>query len=164
MTDFLGTRSWFDRSNSGSFDLRNNRAYLDANLYVYVFEGIETWRARMTGLLAALDRQGVSVVASELLFTELLSRSMKEGRQDLVERYLEQLRSTPRIHLAPVDRRVILHSVHLQADFGLRSMAALRLATAFVHDCKTFVTSDQRLARVGRRRVLTLAHLNGPTC
>ena len=89
---------------------------------------------------------------------------MKEGRQDLVERYLELLRSTPRIHLAPVDHRVILHSVHLRADFGLRSMDALHLATALVHGCEIFVTNDQRLARVDRIRVLTLACLNAPTC
>ena len=104
------------------------------------------------------------MVASELLFTELLPRPMKEGRQDLIERYLELFRSTRRIHLAPVDRRVILRSVHLRVDFGLRSMDALHLATALVHDCETFVTNDQRLARVGRLRVLTLACLDDTTC
>ena len=118
----------------------------------------------MVELLAAIDRQGVSVVASELLFTELLPRPMKDGRRDLVERYLELFRSTPRIHLVPVERRVILRSVHLRADFRLRSMDALHLATALVHDCETFVTNDQRLARVDRPRVLTLACLNDPTC
>ena len=138
--------------------------YLDANLYIYAFEGIETYRTRMVELLAAIDRQGVSVVASELLFTELLPRPMKDGRRDLVERYLELFRSTPRIHLVPVERRVILRSVHLRADFGLRSMDALHLATALVHDCETFVTNDQRLARVDRPRVPTLHDLNAPTC
>ena len=29
------------------------RTYLDTNLYIYTFEGIETYRARMAGLLAA---------------------------------------------------------------------------------------------------------------
>ena len=53
------------------------RTYLDANLYIYVFEGIETYRTRMAGLLAEIDRQDASVVASELLFTELLPRPMK---------------------------------------------------------------------------------------
>ena len=140
------------------------RTYLDANLYIYVFEGIETYRTRMAGLLAEIDRQDTSVIASELLFTELLPRPMKDGRQDLVERYLELFRSTPRIHLAPVDRRVILRSVQLRADFGLRSMDAPHLATALVHDCETFVTNDQRLARVDRPRILTLASLKEPTC
>ena len=140
------------------------RTYLDANLYIYALEGIETYRATMAGLLAAIDRQDVSVIASELLFTELLPRPMKDGRQDLVERYLELFSRTPRIHLVPVDRRVILRSVHLRADFGLRSMDALHLATALVHDCESFVTNDRRLARVDRPRVLTLACLDDPTC
>ena len=94
---------------------------------------------------------------------------MKDGRQDLVERYLELFSRTPRIRLAPVDRRVILRSVHLRADFGLRSLDALYLATALVHDCETFITNDRRLARVDRLRVLTLACPNDacpndPTC
>ena len=140
------------------------RTCLDANLYIYTFEGIETYRTKMAELLAAIDRQGVRVIASELLFTELLPRPMKDGRQYMVESYLELFRSTPRFHLAPVDRRVILRSFHLRADFGLRSMDALHLATALVHDCETFVTNDQRLARVDRLRVLTLARLDDPTC
>ena len=140
------------------------RTYLDANLYIYAFEGIEACQTKMAGLLAAIDRQDAGVIASELLFTELLSRPMKDGRQDLVERYLELLSRTPRIHLVPADRRVILRSVHLRADFGLRSMDALHLATALVHDCETFVTNDRRLARVDRLRVLTLHDLDDPTC
>ena len=88
------------------------RTCLDANLYIYTFEGIETYRTKIAGLLAAINRQGVRVVASELLFTELLPCPMKEGRQDLIERYLELFRNTRRFHLAPVDRRVILRSFH----------------------------------------------------
>ena len=109
------------------------RTYLDTNLYIYVFEGIETYRTRMVELLSAIDREDVTVIASELLFTEILPRPVKDGRQDLVERYLDLIRRTPRISLVPVDRSVILRSVHLRADFGLRSMDALHLATALVH-------------------------------
>ena len=44
-------------------------------------------------------------------------------------------------------------------------MDALHLATAFVHDCETFITNGRRLARVDRLRVLiTLACPNDPTC
>ena len=136
------------------------RIYLDTNLYIYVFEGIETYRTRMVELLSAIDSQNATVIASELLFTELLPRPVKNGRQDLVERYLELIRETPRINPVPVDRSVILRSVHLRADFGLRSIDALHLATALVHNCETFITNDQRLARVDLLRVLTLHDLD----
>ena len=139
------------------------RTYLDTNLYIYVFEGIETYRTRMVELLSAIDREDVTVIASELLFTEILPRPVKDGRQDLVERYLDLIRRTPRISLVPVDRSVILRSVHLRADFGLRSMDALHLATALVHGCNTFITNDRRLARVDLLRVLTLQDLDQMT-
>ncbi len=139
------------------------RTYLDTNLYIYVFEGIETYRTRMVELLSAIDREDATVIASELLFTEILPRPVKDGRQDLVERYLDLIRKTPRISLVPVDRSVILRSVHLRADFGLRSMDALHLATALVHGCNTFITNDRRLARVDLLRVLTLQDLDQMT-
>ena len=135
------------------------RTYLDANLYIYAFEGIETHRRTMVELLAAIDRQDTTVIASELLFTELLPRPIKEGRQDLVERYLELIRRTRCIHPVPVDHPVILRSVHLRGDFGLRSMDALHVATALVHGCETFLTNDRRLARVDAIRVLALDEL-----
>ena len=121
------------------------RVYLDSNLYIYVFEGVETYRTRMVELLSVIDSRDIVVIASELLFTEILPRPVKEGRQDLVERYLDLVRNTPRIHLVSVDRPVILRSVHLRAEFGLRSIDALHLATALVHGCETFITNDRRL-------------------
>ena len=137
------------------------RVYLDSNLYIYVFEGVETYRTRMVELLSVIDSRDIVVIASELLFTEILPRPVKEGRQDLAERYLDLVRNTPRIHLVSVDRPVILRSVHLRAEFGLRSMDALHLATALVHGCETFITNDRRLARIDLIRVFTLDDLRG---
>ena len=137
------------------------RVYLDSNLYIYVFEGVETYRTRMVELLSVIDSRDIVVIASELLFTEILPRPVKEGRQDLVERYLDLVRNTPRIQLVSVDRSVILRSVHLGAEFGLRSMDALHLATALVHGCETFITNDRRLARIDLIRVCTLDDLHG---
>ena len=136
--------------------LLGRRIYLDTNLYIYLLEGIEPYRQRMADLAAEIDRRDVEVVASELIFTELLPRPVRDGRRDLVERYLDLLQRTPRITLAPVDSRVILHAVHLRADFGLRSMDALHVATALLHACETFLTNDQRITAGNRIRVLTL--------
>ena len=132
------------------------RLYLDTNLYIYLLEGIEPYRQRMADLTAEIDRQDITVIASELIFTELLPRPLRDGRRHLVERYLDLLQRTPRITLVPVDRRVILCAVHLRADFGLRSMDALHVATALEHACETFLTNDQRITAGNRIRVLTL--------
>lgn len=132
------------------------RIYLDTNLYIYLFEGIEEYRRPMADLTAEIDRQDVVVVASESIFLELLPRPVREGGRRLVEGYLELMQRTPRINLVPVDRRVILRAVHLRADFGLRSMDALHVATALVHGCDTFLTNDRRLGVGDSIRVLTL--------
>ena len=137
-------------------DPLGRRLYLDTNLYIYLLEGIEPHRHRMAALTAEIDRRDIAVIASELIFTELLPRPVRDGRRLLVERYLDLLQQTPRITLVPVDRRVILRAVHLRADFGLRSMDALHVATALVHACETFLTNDQRITAGNRIRVLTL--------
>ncbi|MYD71363.1 MAG: type II toxin-antitoxin system VapC family toxin [Acidobacteria bacterium] len=132
------------------------RVYLDTNLYIYLFEGLDEYRRSMADLTAEIDRLDIAVIASELIFTELLPRPVRDGRAELVEAYLELMQRTPRVTLVPVDRRVILRAVHLRADFGLRSMDALHVATALVHGCETFLTNDERL-RVGSQiHVLTL--------
>lgn len=136
--------------------LLGSRVYLDTNLYIYLFEGVETYRQPMASLAAEIDRRDIAVIASELIFTELLPRPVREGRSRLVAGYLELLQQTPRITLAPVDRQVILRAVHLRADFGLRAMDALHVATAVVHGCDTFLTNDQRLNAGKQIRVLTL--------
>ena len=139
--------------------LPGTRIYLDTNLYIYLFEGVEPHRRLMTELSTEIDRRDIAVIASELIFTELLPHPVKEGRRELIAQYMELVQRTPRITLVPVDRRVILRSVHLRADFGLLSMDALHVATALVHGCQTFLTNDERL-RAGRQiRVLTLRQL-----
>ena len=148
-------------SRTSSFDLLGQRLYLDANLYIYLFEGAEPYRERMTRLVSEIDRRESEVIASELMFVELLPRPLREGRQDLVERYLELMQRTPAINLVPVDRRIIQRAARLRADAGLRSMDALHLATALVHDCRTFLTNDRRLVSIDDLPVLTLSELDG---
>ena len=97
-----------------------SRVYLDTNLYIYLFEGPEEYRRSMMDLTAEIDRLDVAVIASELIFTELLPRPVRDGGHELVEAYLKLMQRTPRITLVPVDRRVILRAVDLRANFGLR--------------------------------------------
>lgn len=78
-----------------------------------------------------------------------------------MERYFDLMQRTPSIILAPVTRPVVLQAVRLRADFGLRSMDALHLATARVHDRDTFLTNDVRLASVESPCVLTLQDPRG---
>ena len=139
--------------------LPGRRIYLDTNLYIYLFERVEPYRQLMAELSTEIDRRGIAVIASELVFMELLPRPVREGRHELIAHYLQIVQRTPRITLVPVDRRVIMRSVHLRTDFGLRSMDALHVATALVHGCETFLTNDERVRAGQQIRVLTLRQL-----
>ena len=135
------------------------RTYLDANLYIYLFEGVPRYRQLMADLVREIDRQDIRVIASELTFVEILPGPVREGRRRLVANYLELMQRTPRFTLAPADRPVIERAVQLRADLRLRSMDALHLATALVHGCETFLTNDERLAAPDEIRLVTLKEL-----
>ena len=135
------------------------RTYLDANLYIYLFEGVPVYRRLMADLVGEIDQQDISVIASELTLVEILPSPVRERQRGLVASYLELMQRTPRFTLVQVDRRVIERAVQLRADLRLRSMDALHLATALVHGCETFLTNDERLAAPDDIRLVTLKDL-----
>ena len=135
------------------------RTYLDANLYIYLFEGVPVYRRLMADLVGEIDQQDVSVIASELILVEILPGPVREGQRGLVANYLELMQRTPRFTLVQVDLRVIERAVQLRAGLRLRSMDALHLATALVHGCETFLTNDERLAVPDGIRLVTLKDL-----
>ena len=135
------------------------RTYLDANLYIYLFEGVPAYRRLMADLVAEIDQQDISVIASELTLVEILPSPVREGQRRLVASYLDLMQRTPRFTLVQVDRRVVERAVQLRADLRLRSMDALHLATALVHSCDTFLTNDERLAAPDDIRLVTLKDL-----
>ena len=135
------------------------RTYLDANLYIYLFEGVLAYRRLMADLVREIDQQDISVIASELTLVEILPNPVREGQRRLVASYLDLMQRTPRFTLVQVDRRVIERAVQLRADLRLRSMDALHLATAMVHGCETFLTNDGRLAVPDDIRLVTLKDL-----
>ena len=47
--------------------LPGSRIYLDTNLYIYLFEGVEPYRRLMTELSTEIDRRDIAVIASELI-------------------------------------------------------------------------------------------------
>ena len=47
------------------------RVYLDTNLYIYLFEGLEEYRRSMADLTAEIDRLDVAVIASLVVGTAL---------------------------------------------------------------------------------------------
>ena len=62
-----------------SFELLGRRLYLDANLYIYLFEGASAHRERMRELVVEIDRRDIAVIASELMFAETAASAVAGG-------------------------------------------------------------------------------------
>ena len=132
------------------------RIYLDANIYIYAFELVESFQESVTQLFQQIESDNLEVFASDLILTEILPKPIRDERKDIAEKYLQYLQHSPSIHLVRVSQEVIEASVRLRAKYNLRSMDALHLATAITHQCESFITNDHKLEKVSEIRVRLL--------
>lgn len=140
------------------FDLHpGSRIYLDANIYIYGFEGIVEQRDVITALFEEIERKQVTIIASLLLFPELLAKPLREGQTALANQYEEFLRHTDRVALTSVSDEIVLRSAGLRAQSGLKTADALHLATALEYGCDSFVSNDHGFSQ---REGIQIVRLN----
>lgn len=140
-------------------DIIGSSPYLDANLYIYAFEGFADIRATLLPLLDYLGRADVEVTGSELLIPELLTKPMALDDQELIDRYMDFFDVPGSVTLIPVSRPVLTLAAELRADEGLALADAIHIATAIDQGCSSFVTADETLATIDDLPIVTLKDL-----
>lgn len=140
-------------------DIIGPSPYLDANLYIYAFEGFVDVRATLLPLLDYLGRADVEVTGSELLIPELLTKPMALDDQELIDRYMDFFDAPGSVTLIPVSRPVLTLAAELRADEGLALADAIHIATAIDQGCSSFVTADETLAAIDDLPIVTLQDL-----
>jgi predicted nucleic acid-binding protein len=133
--------------------------YLDANVFIYMMEGVEPWARPVTRLFRALDLGECSAATSELTLSECLVRPMRMGDEEIVRSYLKLLHSRPSLSLLPVQRDLLIDAARLRASSSLTLPDAIHLATARRAGCNSFVTNDKRLGSMPGLPILPLSEL-----
>ena len=140
-------------------DIIGPSPYLDANLYIYAFEGFADIRSTLLPLLDYLGRADVEVAGSELLIPELLTKPMALDDQALIDRYMDFFDTPGSVTLIPVSRAILTLAAELRADEGIALADAIHIATAIDEGCSSFVTADETLAAIDDLPIVTLQDL-----
>jgi predicted nucleic acid-binding protein len=126
-------------------ELRGKAVYLDTNIFIYMVEGYAAEQPFIRALAAAIDRQELVAVTSELTLAELLVKPLELGRADVVAIYEELLQHSDRLTVPPVDRATLIEAARLRARLGILLADAIHVATAALAGCAAFLTNDRRL-------------------
>jgi predicted nucleic acid-binding protein len=122
------------------------RAYIDANAFVEIFEKNSDVSTRLRRLFMGAESSVLVRLTSELTLAEILVKPMKERNAKLVELYTGFLQSGPLLEVVPIDRQVLYTAAMTRAeDGGTKLPDAIHIAIALERECHWFVTGDKEI-------------------
>ena len=122
------------------------RLYVDANIFIRLFEGNDALARALGDLFTQRVEQPPFALTSELTLAEVLVLPMREGRSRSIERYDAWLRSSGYLEVVPVDRSILWSAAAIRAEHqSLKLPDAIHLATALRAGCGHFLTADLKL-------------------
>jgi len=113
--------------------------YADSNVLIYLIEDKGARGEKIRHRFAAVVDE---LVVSPLVIMECRVKPLREGDSMTLRRF-DRIFET--VHHVEIPRPVFAAAAHLRADFGLKTMDAIHLATAQFHLCDGFWTNDARL-------------------
>jgi predicted nucleic acid-binding protein len=119
---------------------------VDAAPLVYLIEGSGAANRRGRAVLAFMTEvaaRGASIIASTLLWTEILEGPLARKDLALAARYRALLADSSRIVLVPLDAAIAEEAARLAALRGLSREDAVHIATARVSGAAAVLTNDE---------------------
>jgi predicted nucleic acid-binding protein len=151
---------------NGITDVSRTCVYLDANVFIEMWENKGTEASRLVWTMFSIGMQRVwCFVSSELTLAEVLidpiSDAKKSGDWSLVERFREQIADKGTFQrIIAVSRDLLDYAANVRSEnSAIKTPDAIHVATALLNNCSVFVTNDKRLANA-LRRDLTPKHLS----
>lgn len=129
----------------------------DTGPLIYYIEEHPDYLSRADELFSALDSGAALGMTSVLTLQEVLVKPLREGQDDLAEKYRQVLTSSANVKLYEVDQLICETAARLRAKYAwLRTPDALQLATAIRHRAKIVVTNDDGWRRISEIAVFVL--------
>lgn len=139
-----------------AFLRRHRRLGLDTNVFVYQMEGHERFARAAGAVLAWVEREGHSAVASTITMAELLVAPYRVGDEDKVNEFYATLTTFPHLQWVAPELMIADGAARLRARYKLTMPDALIAATAVVAGATGLVTNDAGLLRVRELEVFVL--------
>lgn len=136
----------------------SRRVYLDANVFIYVVEGIEAHAPALRPLLPAVASGRVSAVTSALTLAEVLVHPFRTGNVRREQAFARTVRSGGGLTVEPVTEAVLIGAARVRADRpSFKLPDAIHVATAQLAGCAVLVTNDAGIAAAPGVEVVRLS-------
>jgi predicted nucleic acid-binding protein len=122
------------------------RIFLDTNVFIYMFEGLEPNRSRMLDIRRRTLERGDRIVTSAMTLGEVLVKPTKLGQVSLIEQYDRAIRSTADV--ISFDAQVAWRYATLRSTHNIRNADAIQLACAAHFGVDLFITNDKQLHKL----------------
>jgi predicted nucleic acid-binding protein len=133
------------------------KLYVDANILIYFVEGTAELREIVARVFADADARGAVLVTSEISIVECLHGPFKTGNKRLVETWRALFRDEQLIAIAPVLGPVLDVAAQVGAEFALKTIDAIHVASAMSAGCDALLTNDKGMRAPKRLAIRQLA-------
>lgn len=140
-------------------NIRAKRAYLDTNIFIYLFEDHPKHQTKISELIRHLDEIDCELVTSEFTLAECLVKPFADDDKNSISVYQENLQSSDFLHVEPVSRDVLVNAALLRGKVGNKMPDSIHLATALLGDCDVFIGNDKGLKTTDQINSLILSDL-----
>ncbi len=118
------------------------RAYIDSNIIIYMVEGEAGLKALAVSALDRCLREGYLLVTSEMTVGECLTGALRRDH-GAVDAYRDLFDRGALLDVVDVTRAIVRRAAELAAEFNLKLLDALHVATAEAWGCEVFLTNDR---------------------
>lgn len=134
---------------------------IDTSALIYYIEKHEKY---FPILNKVFDKCGKSndfkLITSSISIIEVLSKPLKEKREDLVHQYEDILLFSDNVYVIVVDTNIAKQSANLRAKYNfLRTPDAIQIATAIYASAEYFLSNDKKLKNIEEIKCLVLDEL-----
>lgn len=137
----------------------HRRIAIDANVFVYLFEGSGTLSKVAAVVLDAVSSGRTTGVAATITLTEVVVGPVRAGEDTTAERYLDAIRSIDNLHIVPLTAEIAADAGFIRGRSGLTLADAIHVATASAAGATALVTNDRRIRATPNLDVVRLSDL-----
>ena len=119
---------------------------LDTNIVIYLIEHNPLWTPKALARVNASLKARDEIVVCDAARVECLIKPLASGNATDEARY-RAFFGNPLVRMLPVAIATWDHAAQIGADFRLKALDSVHLASAIEHGCDLFLTNDAQLAR-----------------
>jgi predicted nucleic acid-binding protein len=124
--------------------LTAKKLYLDANIFIYLFERQDELGEKAASLFDHTVLSDTPVFINEIGVAECLYGAFRLGSPALEKEYKEFFYEVSPVTLVPVDGSTLIAAAKLGAEKRLKLVDAVHFHTAIQAECDILVTNDHR--------------------